>query len=234
MDDNKGTFTPDPETLKYVFELLEKEGIQYNRTTWGTKIHGISLEDGHLVAENFVTGMPDGKYYTQTLIEKTNLADNTTFRSAMTIENNAGRDKIGDTMVEVRLDPSDGRYKVRIQLEQVFSDETHYKLLPRAVRSSVDNDVQALNRRVIDFADNGMRSNPARIAGLKIAQHFSNPGWGANLNPADFMDVNDYVHATDAMGGDTLLKGLQVYDADVADEIYKQIRDPERRKKNNN
>ena len=45
------------------------------------------------------------------------------------------------------------------------------------------------------------------------------------------MDIYDYVHATDAMGGDTLLKGLQAYDADVAYEIFAQIRDPERRKK---
>lgn len=229
MSDTNSTFTPDPATLEYVFKLLKNQGIQYDRTTWGTKIQGLRLEDGNLVAENFVTGMPDGKFYTQTLVEKIDFAKNTTFRSAMVIENNAGRDKIGDTMVEVRLDPGDGRYKVRVQFEQVFSDETHYELLPRAVRSSVDNDVQALNRRVIDFPDSGIRSNPARIAGLKIAQHFSNPGWGSTLDPKDFMDVFDYVHCTDAMGQSTLLKGLQAYDAEVAYEIFAHVRNPERR-----
>lgn len=230
MEDNS-TFTPDPKTLEYVFNLLQSEGVQYAGCTWGTKVQGMRLEDGHLVAENQVTAMADGKFYRATLIEKIKLADKTTFRSLMLIENSGGRDKIGDVMVEVRLDPGDGRYKVHYQLEQVFSDEMHYELLPRAVRSSVDNEQQALNRRVIDFADNGGRSNPARIAGLKIAQHFSNPGWGPNLNPDEFMDVSDYVHTTDMMGGDTLLKGLQVYDADVAYEIFAQIRDPERRKK---
>lgn len=231
MADN-GTFTPDLKTVEYVLRLLESEGVQYARTNWGTKIQDIRLEDGHLIAENFVTSMPEKKFYYQTLIEKIKLADNTTFRSAMTFENSGGRDKIGDVMVEVRLDPNDGRYKVHVQLEQVFTDETHFELRPRAVRSSVDNDQQALNRRVVDFADDGIWSNPARIGGFKIAQHFSNPGWGANLDIKDFMDVNDYVHATDAMGGDTLLKGLQVYDADVAYEIFAQIRDPERRKRN--
>ena len=187
MDDKNSTFTPDLETLKYVFELLENDGIHYNRTTWGTKIQGIGLEDGHLVAENYVTGMPDGKFYIQTLIDKLNLAEGITFRSAMTAENSGGRDKIGDVVVEIRLDPNDGRYKVRFQLEQVFSDaKGTYVLMPRAVRSSVDNNAQALNQRVFDITDDGIRSNPARIAGRKIDQHFSNPGWGSNLNSKEF------------------------------------------------
>lgn len=228
--DDKSTFTPDPATLEYVFKLLESDGVQYSGCTWGTKIQDMRLEDGHLVAGNSVTAMPDGKFYRATLIEKTK-PDSSTFRSLMLIENSGGRDKIGDVMVEVRFDPNDGRYKVHVQLEQVFSDETHYELLPRAVRSSVDNEAQALSRRVIDFSDNGIRSNPARIIGLKIAQHFSNPGWGVNLDLKDFMDVYDYVHSTDAMGHSTLLKGLQAYDADVANEIFAQMRDPERRKK---
>lgn len=229
--DDKSTFTPDPDTLEYVFKLLEDDGIHYTGCTWGTTIQGIRLEDGRLVAENQITAMPEGKFYRSTLIEKIKLSDNTTFRSLMLFENSGGRDKIGDVMVEVRLDLGDGRYKVHVQLEQVFSDETHYELLPRAVRSSVDNDQQALNRRVIDFADNGIRSNPARIGGLKISQHFSNPGWGPNLDSRDFMDVFDYVHSTDAMGHSTLLKGIQAYDADVVHEIVAQIRDPERHRK---
>lgn len=228
---DKSTFTPDPETIKYVFDLLEVEGIQFSGCTWETKFQDLTLQNGHLVAENIVTAMADGKFFRSTLIEKTKLSDNTKFRSLMLIENSGGRDKIGDVMVEIRLDPSDGRYKVHVQMEQVFSDENTYVLLPRAVRSSVDNDQQALNRRVIDFADDGIRSNPARIAGLKIAQHFSNPAWGPNLDPNNFMDVYDYVHSTDAMGHSTLLKGLQAYDYEVASETFAQIRDPERRKK---
>lgn len=229
MSDNNSTFTPDPKTLEWIFKKLEEEGIQYSGCTWGTKLQGLTLQDGNLVAENHTTAMADGKFYRSTLIEKTK-ADGSTFRSLMLIENSGGREKIGDVMVEIRLDPSDGRYKIHTQLEQVFSDETHFELLPRAVRSSIDNEEQALHRRVIDFADNGIRSNPARIAGLKIAQHFSNPGWGPNLSAEEYMDVFDYVHSTDTMGQSTLLKGIQAYDAEVVDEIVDQIRDPERRK----
>ena len=228
--DDKSTFTPDLKTLEYLLKHLESEGVQYTGCTWSTKFQGIRLEDGHLVAENHVTAMADGKFYRSTLIEKTKLSDGSNFRSLMLIENSAGRDKIGDVVIEVRLDPTDGRYKVHIQYEQVFSDEAHFELLPRAVRSSVDNEEQALRRRVIDFADNGIRSNPARIAGQKIAQHFSNPGWGPNLPSEEYMDVFDYVHTTDAMGHSTLLKGIQAYDAEVSNEIVSQIRDPERRK----
>lgn len=228
MSDTNSTFTPDAQTVEWLLKKLETEGVQYEGCTWGTKIQGVSLEDGNLVARNQVTAMADGKFYRATLVTKEK-SDGTTFRSLMLIENSGGRDKIGDVVVEVRLDPGDGRYKVRFQLEQVFTDETHFEYLPRAVRSSVDNDQQALSRRVIDFPDNGIRSNPARIGGLKIAQHFSNPGWGANLDPADFMDVFDYVHCTDAMGQSTLLKGLQAYDAEVAYEIFAHVRNPERR-----
>ncbi|KKR54833.1 MAG: hypothetical protein UT93_C0031G0005 [Candidatus Woesebacteria bacterium GW2011_GWF1_40_24] len=193
--------------------------------------HQISgLEDGHLVAENHVTVMAEGKFYRSTLIEKTKLSDGSKFRSLMLIENSAGRDKIGDVFVEVRLDPQDGRYKVRIQMEQVFSDENEYELKPRAVRSSVDNSEQALSRRVVDFPG-GIRSNPARISGLRIAQHFAHPGWGVNLDQGEFMDIFDYSDSTDAMGHSTLLKALKYYDAEVADEMYKQMRDPDRRKK---
>jgi hypothetical protein len=229
---DKSTFTPDPATIEYVLGLLKNDGVHYSGCTWQTTIQDIRLEDGRLVAENHVTAMADGKFYRSTLITKTR-SDGTTFRSLMLVENSAGRDKIGDVMVEVRLDPNEGRYKVHVQFEQVFSDETHFELLPRAVRSSVDNPVQALTRRVIDFLDNGIRSNPARIIGLKIAQHFSNPGWGPNLPAEEFMDVFDYVHSTDAMGHSTFLKGLQAYDAEVADEIYAQMRNPERQKKIN-
>lgn len=230
MADN-GTFTPDPKTLEWLFAKLASDGVQYSGCTWLTKLQGMRLEDSHIVADNFVTAMADGTFYRSTLIEKTRLSDQSKFRSMMTIENSGGRDKIGDVMIEIRLDPGDGRYKVHFQMEQVFSDEIHFELLPRAVRSSVDNPEQALHRRVIDFTDNGIRSNPARIAGLKIAQHFSNPGWGPNLPTEEFMDVYDYVHSTDAMGHSTLLKGLQAYDAEVANEVFAQIRDPERRKK---
>lgn len=229
--DDKSTFKPDPKTLEYLFNLLESEGVQYSGCTWGTKIKGIRLENGHIVAENQTTAMADGKFYRATLIEKTKLSDDSKFRSLVLIENSGGRDKIGDVVIEIRLDPTDGRYKVHIQYEQVFSDETHFELLPRAVRSSIDNDEQALRRRVIDFADKGIRSNPARIAGQKIAQHFSNPGWGPNLQPEEYMDVFDYVHTTDAMGQSTLLKGIQAYDSEVSMEIFNQIRDPERHKK---
>ena len=228
--DDKSTFKPDSKTLEWIFKKLESEGVQYSGCTWETKLQGLRLEDGYLVAENIVTAMADGKFYRSTLIEKTKLSDNSKFRSLVLVENSGGRDKIGDVVIEVRLDPTDGRYKVHVQFEQVFSDETHFELLPRATRSSIDNEEQALRRRVIDFADQGIRSNPARIAGLKIAQHFSNPGWGPNLPDGEYMDVFDYVHTTDAMGHSTLLKGIQAYDSEVVDEIVDQIRDPERRK----
>lgn len=228
---DKSTFTPDPATVKYLLQLLEGEGIQFSGCTWGTRFQGLHLDEGHLVAENHITAMADGKFYRSTLVTKTKLTDGSTFRSLMLIENSGGRDKIGDVVVEVRLDPSDGRYKVYVQLEQVFSDEGHFIWLPRAARSSVDNPDQALHRRVIDLTGDGIRSNPARIAGVKIAQHFSNPGWGANLPAEEFMDVYDYVHTTDAMGQSTLLKGLQAYDAEIANEVFAQIRDPERHKK---
>jgi len=225
---DKSTFTPDPETIKYVLGLFEQNGVHYTDCTWMTKIQGLRLENGQLIAENQNTGRAEGDLYHSTLVIKTKASDGTTFRSLMLQEHSGGLDKIGDSFVEVRLHP-EGRYMVHVQLEQVFSDENDWEWKPRAVRSSVDNPEQALTRRVVDFPG-GIWSNPARIMGLRIAQHFANPGWGANLDINHYMDIADYGDSTDAMGLATLLKALQKYDAEVADEMYKQLRDPDRRK----
>ena len=231
MNDKNSTFKPDPQTLEYVIKQLEEVGVQYTGCPWGTRFQGIRFEDGQLVAANSVTAMPDGKFYRATLVERIK-PDGSTYRSLMLIENNSGRDKIGDVVLEIRLDPGDGRYKIHVQEEQVFSDEVNFEMRPRAVRSSIDNENQALKRRTIDIADDGIRSNPARIAGLKIAQHFSYPAWGANLPADEYMDVFDYIGATDAMGHSTLLKGLQLCSSSITDEIYAQLKDPDRRKIN--
>jgi hypothetical protein len=220
-----GTFTPDPKTVEWLLKLLEEEGVQYSDCTWMSKIQGMHLEDGHLIADNQVTGRKEGDLYHSTIVWKTK-PNGDRFRSLMIQEHHGGRDKIGDSFVEVRLHPN-GRYMVHVQLEQVFVNEDTWEWRPRAVRSSVDNPDQALTRRVVDFP-NGIWSNPARIMGLRIAQHFANPGWGSTLEAKDYMDIADYGDSTDAMGHSTLLKALQKYDAEVADEMYKQLRDPDR------
>lgn len=225
---DKSTFTADPETVRYLLNLLETDGIHYSGCSWMTKIQEINLVDGRLEAKNHLTGREEGDLYHSTLVMKTK-SNGETFLSLMLQEHHGGRDKIGDSFVEVRLHPS-GRYMIHIQLEQVFTNETTWEWKPRAVRSSVDNPEQALSRRVVDFLG-GIWSNPARIMGLRIAQHFAKLGWGANLDVKEFMDIADYVDSTDAMGHSTLLKAMQKYDAEVANEMHFQMRDPDRRKK---
>lgn len=82
MNDKKGTFTPDPETITYLLELLETDGIHYTGCSWMTKIQDINLVDGRLEAENHQTGREEGDLYHSTLIMKTK-ANGDTFRSLM-------------------------------------------------------------------------------------------------------------------------------------------------------
>jgi hypothetical protein len=227
--DNKGTFTPDAKTVEWVLEQLASKGVNFDGCTWNTAFQGIRLEGDQLVAENYHHGRPEGGYW-GTLVDQNRPSDGKKYRGAMFIEDHQGRDKVGDVVVEIRLDPMDGRYKVHFEYEQVFEDPEKYENLPRATRSSLENDRQSLKRRSIDLPGGG-RSNPRRIAGKRIAQHSVNPNWGPNLVRDEFMDVYDYVDATDMMGQSTLLRSLKYYPAVVADEIYRQIRNPDRVKK---
>ena len=230
MADN-GTFTPDAATMEFVLKQLTESGIHYTGCTWLTTHQDLEWDGEKFVAKNVVAARAEGSGYKATLIDQERPSDGKTYRGMMFIEDSQGRDKVGDVVVEIRLDPTDGRYKVHVEKEQVFSDDKNFELLPRATRSSLENDRQALKRRTIDLP-NGGRSNPRRIAGLRIAQHSSNPNWGPNLDPDEFMDVFDYAECTDMMGQSTLFRALKYYPAAVADEIYRQLRDPDRSKKN--
>lgn len=227
---NKSTFTPDLETMEFVLNKLQETGVQNRGCSWITTHDEIKWDGENFVAENFVTKHTDPELYHATLIDQIRPRDGHQYRGLMFAENDHGRDKIGDVVVEIRLDPSDGRYKVHFELEQVFSDEETFENLPRATRSSLDNPHQALRRRSIDLSG-GIWSNPRRIVGKRIAQHSINPNWADNVPEEEFMDVYDYVDTTDAMGHSTLLRSLKRYPAVVADEIYRQMRDPDRKKK---
>lgn len=229
MNDNLSTFTPDAATIEFVLKQLAESGVHYKGCTWLTTHENIEWDGEKFVADNVVAERSEHQGYKATLIDQLRPQDGKTYRGLMVIEDNQGRDKIGDVVVEIRLDTSDGRYKIHVENEQVFSDKVNYELLPRATRSSLENDRQSLKRRTIDLQGGG-RSNPRRIAGLRIAQHSLNPNWGPNLNRDEFMDVFDYAETTDMMGQSTLLRAMKHYPAVIADEIYKQMRDPDRRK----
>lgn len=229
MEDFGSLKEVDPKILERVFALIATGGIVYDDCQLATKFEGLRLEeDGRLHARNFVANDPEVNRYHVTLITKKR-PNGTTYRDVMIVEHGNG-DKIGDVVIEVRLNTNTGRYMVHVQMEQAFIDETHFEMRPRAKRSSIQNPLQAVNRHAPLDMQGGINSNPGRIAGLRIAQHAIDLRWADNLPIEEFMDISEYVDSHDSMGGDTLLKALKHLPKALADDLYRQIRNPESKK----
>lgn len=215
----------DQKVLERIFQILGTGGIRYRDCQLVTKISGLRLaEDGVLEAENFWANDAEVNRYHVALVTRTR-PNGTTYRDVMIIEHGNG-DKIGDVVIEVRLNTNTGRYMVHTQMEQAFTDDTHFEMRPRAKRSSVQNPRQAINRHAPVDMPGGINSNPGRIAGLRIAQHAIDLRWADNLPEGEFMDISEYVDTYDSMGQSTLLKALKHCPRALSRDLYKQIVDP--------
>ncbi|HJY98784.1 MAG TPA: hypothetical protein VJ227_03650 [Patescibacteria group bacterium] len=145
------------------------------------------------------------------------------FRQLLIIEHDTGHDKVGDVVIQFRLNPKTRRYMVQVETENVFLDAKTSETMARAVRSSVDNVAQALKKAVVHSG--WIYSNPRRIGGKRIKSHYVIAGWSPQL--ADHMlDVYEYVQSLDAMGLAAFLKALQHMPENPARAIFKQMRMP--------
>jgi len=182
------------------------------------------VQDG--VAENLVAQRAGGQNFHATMVK-----DNITskdgnvieFRQLLLIEHDQGNDKVGDVVIQFRLNPNTNRYCVQVEEENVFETETTIKKIWRALRSSVDNVAQAVKKTV---AHSGwIYANARRIGGKPIKTHYVIAGWSPQLTD-QMMDVFDYVQSLDSPGLAAFLKALQVMPDHPARKIFNQMRTP--------
>lgn len=145
------------------------------------------------------------------------------FRCFMLFEHDQGKDKVGDVVIQLRRDPVTGRYKVQVEKENALVDETTTNKIWRAMRSSVDNIVQAVKKTVIHTG--WIYTNARRQGGKMVKTHYVDANWAPQL--ADqMMDVFDYVQTHDSPGHSAFLKALQVMPDRLAKIIFNQMRTP--------
>jgi len=182
-------------------------------------------ETGELIADNFILARVSGKHFHTTLVEDEALnAEGKTFRfwKPMSFEHDQGRNKVGDVVLIFRKAPY-GRWLVEVEKENAFLDETTVQKVWRAIRSSLDNVIQAIKRTVVEVGRG--YANPARLGGNMIAQHYVHAPWSPQKADS-MMDVFNYVQSPDSLGQAVFLKALQHMPAEMADQIYHQMREP--------
>jgi hypothetical protein len=195
--------------------------LKIRNCDWQVTFNGIEGD----VAENLVAQREKGQNFHATMV-----LDNITvngevknFRQLLLIEHDQGNDKVGDVVIQFRLNPKTNRYNVQVEQENVFETETDIKKIWRALRSSVDNIAQAVKKTV---AHSGwIYANARRIGGKPIKTHYVIAGWSPQL--ADqMMDVYDYVQSLDSPGLASFLKALQIMPEHPARAIFNQMRTP--------
>jgi hypothetical protein len=183
--------------------------------------------EGGMLAKNFVLVRANGKHFHTTLVEGEALNENKEtfhFWQPMSFEHDSGRNKVGDVVLVFRKSPDPvGRWMVQVDQEDVYIDETTIRKIWRAIRSSLDNIIQAVKREVVETGR--AYANPRRLGGNSISQHYVHAAWSPQL-ANQMMDVFNYVQSLDSMGQSTLLKALQHMPFEMATEIFKQIRAP--------
>jgi hypothetical protein len=216
------------EVLERVMEILREGGIRFKGCQLKVKIEGLHLaDDGILEAENLnAIDVEVPRYYLtlNTFVR----GDKTTYRDMVFVELYKGRPKIGDLVSEIRLFP-DGRYRVHVQQDQYYKNPGEFVEGPRLMRSSVANPHQAIRRRVESLPGGGW-SNSKKIIGGPIAEHYIQLPWGQDLKESDFQDVCDFADSMDLMGRGTFLRMLKHAPAALANEVYRQMRDQDRKK----
>jgi len=196
--------------------------IQISNCDWLINlINPIEKENGEIVVENFVLHRKNDKTFHATMVEA-KIGD-IKFRQPIIIEH-GNNNKVGDIVIIFRKNPHNHRWMVQCDQEDVYVTEEKIEKIVRAQRSSLDNVKQAVNRKVIMVGEG--YSNPRRIGGEKIFQHYVTVGWGPQI--ADQMiDVFDYVDSLDFQGQSVFLKTLKHMPHEMAYEILDQIRKPE-------
>lgn len=188
---------------------------------WQVTLCGLEGE----IAENLIIQRAGGQNFHATMVDGTVVVKGElrTFRQLLIIEHDQGHDKVGDVVIQFRLNPATKRYNVQVEQEDVYESETIVKQIWRALRSSVDNIAQAVKKTV---AYSGLiYTNARRIGGKPVKTHYVIAGWSPQL--ADqLMDVYDYVQTLDAPGHSAFLKALQNMPERPARAIFNQMRTP--------
>lgn len=190
-----------------------------------TLLNPVLGEGGELVADNFVLARASGKHFHMSLVEGEALdAQGATFKfwKPVLFEHDSGRNKVGDVVIILRKSPH-GRWMVEVEQEDAYLTEASVQKIWRTVRSSLDNVIQAVKRSVVEVGRG--YANPARIGGNSIAQHYVHAPWSPQ-KAGSMMDVFNYVQSPDSLGQSVLLKALAHMPAEMANEIFSQIRTP--------
>ena len=188
---------------------------------WQITLNGVEGD----VTENLVAQRAKGQNFHATMVmDNINVNGKVkTFRQLLIIEHDQGKDKVGDVVIQLRLNPKTNRYHVQVEEENVFVTETDIKKIWRAPRSSVDNVEQSVKKTV---AHSGwIYANARRIGGKPIKTHYVIAGWSPQMVD-QMMDVYDYVQSHDSPGLATFLKALQIIPERPARAIFNQIRTP--------
>ena len=195
--------------------------LTINGSDWRVTLQGI---EGDTV-ENIVVDRASEKNFHATMVEDEVVVDGKTvkFRQLMLIEHSHGKEKVGDVVVQFRMNPKTKRYNVQVEKENIFGEDQTTEKIWRADRSSVDNVMQAVKKTV---AHSGwIYSNARRIGGKPIKTHYVLAGWSPQLANLG-MDVFDYVQSLDSPGLAAFLKALQHMPERPAHNIFKQMRSP--------
>jgi hypothetical protein len=194
---------------------------------WQITLVNPHQEGDELVAENFVLARANGKHFHQTLV--TDDAMNAsgelfTFSQPMIFKHDLEKGKVGDIVLIFRKHPHTDRWMVQVDQENAFITDTNVRKVWRAVRSSLDNVLQAIKNRPVIQVGMGY-SNTRRIGGNMIAQHYVRAGWSPQMENS-MMDVFDYADSPDSMGQAVFLKALKHMPERMANEVFQQIRQP--------
>ncbi len=235
MSDNTRTFTDiDPQILERFRLALESGDIIIDDCQLKVMFQGLRVDgDGLLHASNFKAVDAEILRYHATLVEFQR-PDGSVYKDLVFVENAKGRDKIGDVVVQVRLDPISGRYKVHVQAEDYKRNETTAEKSYRATRSSVPNPVQAIKKKfnMIDMPF-GDSLNSRRIVGLRVEQHFQELDWPTQMtiDVNEYRDICDYADDPDGPGHAAFFRAFKyIKSMELKFELIRQMSDPERRK----
>lgn len=181
------------------------------------------LENGTIQVKspNYLLHRLDEKYFHSTLVRAE--CNGTVYYQPMGIEH-GNEEKIGDIVLVFRKNPHSHRWMIQAEQEDVYITETKIEKTLRSIRSSLDNIIQAMKRRIV-VPVGYINSNPRRIGGKPIKVHYVIAGWATQPEVTEQMlDIFVYVQSLDALGLSVLLKALTHMPNKTAKEIFGQIR----------
>jgi hypothetical protein len=201
-------------------DKITKE-IKIDNCDWLIDLINPIIKNGEIISvENFILRRKNNKTFHATMV-KAQVGD-FKFRQPMIIEH-GNEQKVGDVVIILRKNPQNHRWMIQFDEEDVYVSEEEIEKIIRAQRSSLDNIKQSVNRKVVKTGDG--YSNPRRIGGKRIFQHYVSVGWGPQVDN-EMIDIFDYVDSPDSLGQATLLKSLKHMPHEMAREILSQIRKP--------